>query len=661
MNSGNISTLSAFGLFLIAGLARGAKAPADSAAALRLPDQRSAAPKERDRPTVHIIREDALKNLQSLEDALKKVPGFRIRKFAGLGGYAETMFRGSNGKQVQVTLDGVKLNTTAHQSVDLGKIPLWMIKEVHVDKSGMGPESLFENGVVSVHLYTRKKGRHTGNVQGRVGSFATRELSGLYKLGADKVSLQLQGGFQDAENDFRFPSDNGTQYNTQDDFTDSRKNNQYRNLYGDAMTDWYLADSAVLTAGIKYRNYRKNFCGPFTRDPKAYTDYRDILFHTALSMPLGTKTQSRLQAKVDGRNAVDNYVDPEHTMGTRSYELRRTGWSFSGQAALKGSVTHRIGFNLGLRTETEQVKDDDLHHFNRFYAPPNARLFSVTPALQAHWNPLDNVFLTGSLKYPWLWMESYRVESMVNSVSEYFETFFYKPVYQAHLKYLPFESHALFIKYARVRRFPAFIELLGNNNGIRKNPDLQPEFTRSFSAGWNWTGKHLSTELIGFRNRYQLPIRLVYQSPPDSRFENTRGYRSLGLEFSAGITFSYLECRNALSWSDAVIDDPQSNLEGNRPQFTHRLENYTEAGVRPFPFLRLGANMEYKGPYYFSDYNLDSQLMEGRTLFGASVDIAFSRAVFSFNAFNLGNRYYEDFRYNPNSGRSYNFTTELNF
>jgi len=230
-------------------------------------------------------------------------------------------------------------------------------------------------------------------------------------------------------------------------------------------------------------------------------------------------------------------------------------------------------------------------------------------------------------------------------------------VYRTYAAYRHKSRGEFYLRFAEVKRFPSFLELLGNNNGIRKNLSLSSELTRSGSAGWNHSVRDISFGSTIFVNDFKKPIRLVYLSPPDLQFKNLHDYYSFGGELFVHINRKYFSVHNNWTWMEAEIT--RSPLRGNRPQFTHPWENFFEAVIKPHSILSLGINIEYKSSYYSSDYNLADQLTGSCLLFGTYVDWRYKNISLGFNAFNLTNEYYQDFRYNPNSGMSFSITTQF--
>ena len=176
---------------------------------------------------VHHLDGEALRRFATLEDALASLPGFRVRRAGGLGGYSELSFRGARATAVAVYVDGVRLNQDADAAPDLSRWPsLWfssLTARTGFDAAGAAPGAL-----ARIDLSTHSARR--AEVHARGGSFGTAEIAAQasYPLPfAPGWRLTTGAQRQSARNDYPVDSDNGTLYNTDDDATWNIGNNAY--------------------------------------------------------------------------------------------------------------------------------------------------------------------------------------------------------------------------------------------------------------------------------------------------------------------------------------------------------------------------------------------------------------------------------------------------
>src|SRR5690606_33114369 len=149
---------------------------------------------------VHHLDGEALRRFATLEDALASLPGFRTRSQDGLGGYSELRFRGARAAQIEVTVDGVRLNQDGDAAPDLGRWPvLWFSSlEAGATTGGAGPGSL-----ARIDLATGAGDEENVSVRGRLGSFGAAEgaVSAATRAAGWNWSVGVQG--QAARNDYR--------------------------------------------------------------------------------------------------------------------------------------------------------------------------------------------------------------------------------------------------------------------------------------------------------------------------------------------------------------------------------------------------------------------------------------------------------------------------
>jgi len=110
--------------------------------------------------SVSVVTEDDFKTYHYLtvDEALRHVPGVEIRRSGSLGKATSITIRGSNAKQVQVLVDGVRVKSPTLGEADLSDIPPDLIERIEVIR---GPQSTLYGadaigGVVNI---ITKKGR----------------------------------------------------------------------------------------------------------------------------------------------------------------------------------------------------------------------------------------------------------------------------------------------------------------------------------------------------------------------------------------------------------------------------------------------------------------------------------------------------------------------
>ena len=175
----------------------------------------------------------------SLPEVLEQAVGVKIRRQGGMGSFSTVSIRGSTAEQVQVFLDGIPLNQALGGGVNLGDLPVSGVESVEVYR-GAVPVRFGGNSMGGVvHIRTRDPGNaQKAQVQGRMGSFGTWQVSGVGTgtwYGARYLALL---DYAESCNDFRFWDDNGTEYNAADDEWAERINSDFSAFRGLGKLEW---------------------------------------------------------------------------------------------------------------------------------------------------------------------------------------------------------------------------------------------------------------------------------------------------------------------------------------------------------------------------------------------------------------------------------------
>jgi hypothetical protein len=219
---------------------------------------------------VHRIEGEALRRFATLEDAIASLPGFRVRRQGGLGGYSELSFRGARASRIEIHIDGMRLNQDGDPAPDLAKWPLLWFTSLEartgIDPGGAGPGTL-----ARIDLSTHGSGHAEAHARG--GAHATLETAVTARgHGAWRWSAGVQG--QHSRNDYPFRSDNGTVHNTGDDGIVRMENNGYwsRGFRASALAG---DESGFQSFSLLRLESRKEYPGLLGTGSSAYTNRED--------------------------------------------------------------------------------------------------------------------------------------------------------------------------------------------------------------------------------------------------------------------------------------------------------------------------------------------------------------------------------------------------
>lgn len=181
--------------------------------------------------TTVIERRDFDERSASLPELLEQTAGVEVRSYGGLGSYSVASIRGSSAAQVLVLIDGIPLNQAFGGAVNLGNIPLNNVERIEVFR-GAVPVRYHTSALGGViNIITREpSGDARIRAEAGIGSFGEHYESLFMTRSCERWRHAWSADFTGSRGDFRYTDDNGTPFNTADDFTASRQNNKHKAL-----------------------------------------------------------------------------------------------------------------------------------------------------------------------------------------------------------------------------------------------------------------------------------------------------------------------------------------------------------------------------------------------------------------------------------------------
>src|SRR2546427_3472431 len=139
--------------------------------------------------SVSVVTEDDFKtyHYETVEDALRTVPGVEIRRSGSVGKLSSISIRGANPNQVQILIDGVRVKSPLSGQVDLSDVSPELIDRIEVIRGAQstlyGADAM--GGVINI-ITKKGKGPISATVEGAAGNYDTYQgrasTSGAYKL-----------------------------------------------------------------------------------------------------------------------------------------------------------------------------------------------------------------------------------------------------------------------------------------------------------------------------------------------------------------------------------------------------------------------------------------------------------------------------------------------
>lgn len=174
-----------------------------------------------------IHAEDMAGEMRTLPDLLERVPGLHVVRSRGRGAYTVTSVRGSTSSQVVVYVDGVLRNLESEAAVDLSAIGAEDVERVEVYK-GYIPSQFPRSGIGGVvNIVTKKPKEPETTLSLGVGSWGERRAGVLHAMPLGSGDLLASFNYSGVTGDFSYRNDNGTPYNSEDDYDTDRRNNDH--------------------------------------------------------------------------------------------------------------------------------------------------------------------------------------------------------------------------------------------------------------------------------------------------------------------------------------------------------------------------------------------------------------------------------------------------
>lgn len=487
----------------------------------------------------------AARQVESVADALRLVPGLGVTRTGGRGALTTLFPRGGESDFSLVLVDGLRINTFGG-GFDFSELGAGEVDRIEVVR---GPQSALHgaDAIGSVVQIVTKHGAGPiadGLAEG--GSFGTSRIVARTQGSRRGWSWSL-GGEHLATAGFE-----GTAPATGERVA----NDDYRLRQASASAGWQGAAGDIRVRG-RYTSTERGNPGPFGSNPLGFYTKVDRVSRSegesrqlavAASRPLGPWVRTRMQAghhKADGR-----FVSP---FGASFSETRRT--SLRGQADIV--TTGPFGFSFGAEVQDEQFRNTYVTGRSFRPVPIDRRITGWFG--EARYGRGRRVFVTGGI----------RAERITRSgLEESPDPFVPRPAFadEALVSVNPKIAVAWFLAEPGARGWTKLHA--GAGTGIRPpdgfeiaftdNPSLKPERSRSADAGieYAWLGGRAMIDATVFVNRYDDLIVAVGSFANASRFrtDNISNARARGLELAGAWRARWgLDLRASYIWLDTAI------------------------------------------------------------------------------------------------------------
>ena len=449
------------------------------------------------------------RQIHSLADALRTVPGITVSATGGPGAVTGLFPRGGESNFTLVYVDDVPV-TAFGGEFDFAHLGTENVERIEIVR---GPQSaLFGSNAIGavVRVVTRRGGLPAiaGTLEG--GGYGTSRLAG-----ATSGSL---GRFDWGASGERFASDG---YNGRTVSGLVVENDDYERASG-ALTAGWRANALTLRGQLRHSTDERGVPGPFGSNPiGAYTgidtisrgENQETLGAVSALARLTPRWRTLLQGSY--HRLESDFASP---FGPSESSSRR----WTARAQLDGTLRAGLDFSGGAELQRERAGSTFIT--DETFAPAPVKRSIAGYFAEARWTTQERLFVTGGLRIDDIRREAFAAlpEDTVTSVNPRLAV-----AWIAHTGPNPLKVRA---SAATGIRPPGGFDI-----AFTDNPSLKPERSRSAEAGIEQTfaGGLAAIDVVGFANEFDDLIIAVGSFQGSSRYttDNISNARARGLEF----------------------------------------------------------------------------------------------------------------------------------
>jgi len=449
------------------------------------------------------------RQVHSVADALRSVPGLTITATGGPGAVTGAFPRGGESNFTLVYVDDVPV-TSFGGEFDFGHLGTENVERIEVVR---GPQSaLFGSNAIGavVRVVTRRGGPPSVSGMVEAGGHGTNRVSG--------ASSGSSGRFEWGVSGERFASDG---YNGRTVSGLTVQNDDYARAAGALGAGW-RTDAVTVRGALRHSTSERGVPGPFGNNPIGAYDGIDTISRSENAQTLGSVSALiRMSPRMRGLlQASYHRLDSDFASPFGPSESSSRRWA--GRAQLDGTV--RPGLDLSLGTELQRERAGSTFITDDSFEPVPVERTIAGYFAEARWTVRDRLFLTGGLR-----LDDIRRDALgaladddVTSVNP-----------RAAVAWLIDGGNGVFTKLrasaATGIRPPGAFDI-----AFTDNPSLKPERSRSVEAGVEqaFAGGRAAVEAVAFANEFDDLIVAVGSFQESSRYltDNIANARARGLE-----------------------------------------------------------------------------------------------------------------------------------
>ncbi len=447
------------------------------------------------------------RQIETVFDALRDVPGVAVSRTGTEGSLSEIRLRGGEANHTKVLIDGVDANDPALSSeFNFAHLLTAGIERVEVLR---GPQSALwgadaVTGVVNVITVAPTDGVF-GKARAEVGSFSTREFSGLFNAGADNGGIAL---------DADYLKTGGVNISE----TGSEKDG-YENLTLGARGEWRPTPEITFSGAVRHVNGNNDTDSGFPKVADTLGDYSQGAFTYARGEARAKMFDGVLEAIAGA--SYTNALNKDFLSGmfADSFEGRKTKFDLQMNALWDGMVQDtRLQQRISVRGETAREMFEQVQV--SFSAADQTQHIVQSGIAGEYWAGFGNsVFISLGGRHDWN--------------ERFADTDTWRATISAAITDTGARLHA---SAGTGVKNPDFFELFGfAPSGFTGNPALTAETSTGYDVGIEakFFGERLKADVTYFHADLENEIFTDFSVFPNTARNGTGKSERKGVEFAA--------------------------------------------------------------------------------------------------------------------------------
>lgn len=552
-----------------------------------------------------------------LAGVLNHQAGIQTQRAGGIGAYSSLWLRGSPAKQLRIYLDNFDLNDPLNGGVNLAQVPLQLLESATVYPDYQ-PMHLGNSGLGGAIILNTPQQRSGTQLQAETGSFGYAALHAGYYA----PDLTLMAGAQQADNNFSFVNNNGTDRNSLDDHYELRRNNQNNSHY--LLGRWQQGNTDLLFL-------HQDYVTGITNNSNTAQQARWQTIGDKFALRYATHQGGTLETLINRQYQF--YTDPLSEIGLNKddfvydYLQRKIGWQGDALQINNSRLYYSLHHNR------DEIRSDDQN------AQRITRYNRTQWDLGLHLDINDYAALDARQELT-RDQRDYTTSALAANV-------------QLPLTFITFGAQA-----GLLERAPTLAELYVTQPQLNANADLNKETMAFIGASATTIFANNEIKLNIFQREFRDIIVVLYDSRGIGKSTNFQSAQVNGTEITASHHWQHVNISLQHTQLNTLNKTDNAALNGKKlPGFYHQSSDISA----DFHWHNIRYNLNYnlQDELYFDSANLVQA--RSKPLWNSAVYYASAGQQISLQLYNLLNESYQTFKNQPAPGRYGIITYNLKF